>query len=162
MFRLERSINIKAPPEKVWTVIQDASRRAEWDARVKSARRTSSGPMGGGSTFDMVYNFFGVEMPMRMEYIAWKPFTHSAVRTTSTSRMNATIAGTWNFLAEADGSTTWTTIVSLKSTARFGCGLIEQISGRYTDRLTVISQRHLKALIEREEGGEQGASTRAR
>jgi uncharacterized protein YndB with AHSA1/START domain len=153
-FRLERSINIKAPPEAVWNVIQDASRRHEWDARVKSARRTSSGPMGSGATFDMVYDFYGFAMPMSMEYIAWRPFTHSAVRTISTGRMTGTIAGTWNFTKEPDGSTTWTTIVSLKSGARLGGTLIEQISGRTTDHLTAISQKRLKALIEGEAGSE--------
>jgi hypothetical protein len=98
----------------------------------------------------MVYDLFGFDAPMHMQYISWQPFTHSAVRSTSAGLLQGSLAGTWNFRPEADGSTTWTTKINLKSDAKRFPRLIEKALGRYTDYLTRRSQERLKTLIESE------------
>jgi uncharacterized protein YndB with AHSA1/START domain len=147
-YKIARSINIKRSPEQVWRVIQDPARRIEWDARVKSCRQTSPGDLRLGSTFDMIYDLYGFKMPMTLEYISWQPFTQSAVRSTSAGLLRGSLAGTWLFVEELDGSTTWTTKISLRSESNYFAKLIEQTFGRYTGYLTAISQERLKRLVE--------------
>jgi hypothetical protein len=44
------TIDISAPPAKVWAVMSDIERWHEWTASITSVTRTSAGPLGVGST----------------------------------------------------------------------------------------------------------------
>lgn len=44
------SIDIPAPPARVWEVMCDIERWPEWTASITSITRTSAGPLGVGST----------------------------------------------------------------------------------------------------------------
>lgn len=147
-YKIERSITIAASPEAVWSIIQDPTRRTEWDARVIACRQTSDGEVQLGTSFEMVYNLFGLRIPMAMEYIAWHPFTQSAVSATSNGFSKESLAGTWLFTREPDGKTTWTTKINLRSEGGPFSRLLEWVYGRYTDHLTVLSQKCLKKLVE--------------
>ena len=150
-YKITRSTNIKSSPERVWRVIQEPRRRVEWDARVNSCNKTSPGDVQLGSRFDIIYNLYGYRMQLSLVYIAWQPFVHSAVRSTSTGGglLRGSLAGTWLFIEEPDGSTTWKTQISLSSESKYFSKVVEQVLGRYTDYLTDISQECLKRLIER-------------
>ena len=147
-YRIESSITIMAPPEVVWTTIQDVSRRLEWDARINSVELLTPLPIGKGSRTHLSYRMFGFPMQIDIEMIAWNPPLKSAVKGTVVGS-DDTIAASWHLTPHANGSTTWTTKLVLKSRGRFAW-LREQLNGRVTKHLTVVSQANLKRLIESE------------
>lgn len=147
-YRIEGSITIAAPPEVVWNVVQDVSRRIEWDARVRSVTLQTPLPMGKGSRTLIDYASMGLPMQIEIEMVSWQPPRRSGVRGQVLGTAD-TVAGSWNFEQQADGATTWTTRIVLTSQGRFAW-LREQVMGRYTAYLTAVSQRNLKRLIEGE------------
>jgi hypothetical protein len=50
MRRFATTIDIDAPPAAVWAVMSDIERWSQWTASISSVERTSSGPLGVGST----------------------------------------------------------------------------------------------------------------
>lgn len=154
-YRIQNSVTIMAPPEVVWATIQDVSRRLEWDARITSVELLTPLPIGRGSRTLLQYRMLGVPMTLSIEMVAWQPPHKSAVKA-SFHKGDDTLAGSWQLNRNADGSTTWTTTLVLKGQGRFAW-LREQINGRVTERLTVLSQANAKRLIEREYAAEAQA-----
>lgn len=146
-YRIESSVTIMAPPEVVWTTIQNVSRRLEWDARITSVELLTPPPIGKGARTFLKYRMLGMPLALTIEMITWQPPHKSAVKGSAGGKDS--IAASWHLTPSADGSTTWTTKLVLKSQGRFAW-LREQISGRATARLTILSQGNAKRLIEGE------------
>ncbi len=59
MTKVEESIIINRPVEAVWKFLSNIENMPKWDRGVIEARQTSEGPMGVGSTVQIVRQFFG-------------------------------------------------------------------------------------------------------
>ena len=63
MARIDESIEIKVPVEKVFAITTDASRWSTWHTAIPEAEQTSGGPVGIGTTFKGVTRLMGRSMP---------------------------------------------------------------------------------------------------
>lgn len=97
---LQATIDIAAPPEKVWEIISDLKRMGEWSPQCRKMR--VSGPVGHGTkTFNINRRGF-MFWPTTSKVVAFEPNKQLAFRINE----NKTI---WSYdLAEADGVTTVT------------------------------------------------------
>jgi hypothetical protein len=147
-YRIERSIDIATPAQFLWDVVQDVSRRIEWDARVITCEIVTDGPFGKGSQALIGYNLFGARMEVVMEMVAWAPPRKSAAR--ALPNPMGSLAGSWHFVEHPDGSTTFTTKIVIRCETGILRGLRQHVLGWYLDRLTARSQAQLKTLVEAE------------
>lgn len=86
---LDRTIVVPGDIEKVFEYIADFSNTAEWDPGIVSARRTSPGPVAPGSTFELVAEFMGRQLPTTYEVVSMDP-PHRIVVRGGTSRFTST------------------------------------------------------------------------
>jgi len=62
MAKVEASVEIKRPVEKVFTYTTDANNWPKWQSIIPKAEQTSQGPVGVGTTFKGVSHMMGVNM----------------------------------------------------------------------------------------------------
>lgn len=73
MYEFENSIFINRPPQDVFNVIIDLDKQPLWQSMVESAKFTSNGPIGVGSTMKAVARFLGREFETEIQVTAWDP-----------------------------------------------------------------------------------------
>lgn len=73
MQRVEGSARIPAPPEAVFAYLADLDNVADWQGGVTSARRTSDGPMGIGSTAIVIRELMGQRLEAPLTVNAYEP-----------------------------------------------------------------------------------------
>ena len=56
---LDRTITVPGDPEAIFDYVADFSTTQEWDPGIESARKTSEGPVGLGSEFELTAVFMG-------------------------------------------------------------------------------------------------------
>lgn len=64
MTRIEERIEVARPIEEAFDYLADFSTTAEWDPGIVEARRGEDGPIGVGSTFHLVSEFNGRQLPL--------------------------------------------------------------------------------------------------
>jgi uncharacterized protein YndB with AHSA1/START domain len=79
MGRLQQEIVVAAPPEAVFAFLADPERLPEWSTGVLSVRRTSSGPVGVGSTSEIEVEAFGVRQTLIGRCLTYEPHRRLAV-----------------------------------------------------------------------------------
>lgn len=86
---LDRSIVVRGEVASAFAYVADFSNAAEWDPGIETARRTSPGPVGVGSTFELVAEFMGRKLVTTYEVIEHEPPQRVVVRG-GTSRFTST------------------------------------------------------------------------
>lgn len=138
MIRISKSVTVATPLEEVFSYLADFSNTAEWDPGVESAEHTTGGDIGPASTFHLVTNFRGRQIPVDYEIASYDPpnrlvFTGDGKRFEGTDDIQ---------LTPVDDNTTkvtWTADFGLKGAAR----LMEPfLKGTFDD----ISQHALDGL----------------
>jgi carbon monoxide dehydrogenase subunit G len=64
---VNKTVHISRPPEEVFDYLAAFETTAEWDPGIVEATRTSEGPIGVGSKFDLVSDFLGRKIPVSYE-----------------------------------------------------------------------------------------------
>lgn len=71
--RFESSIDIDAPPEKVWTLIDKLEQWPQWMPSIKKIERVSKGPLTAGSQLSVTAKVSGLTVKLLMTIIKFVP-----------------------------------------------------------------------------------------
>jgi uncharacterized protein YndB with AHSA1/START domain len=99
--KIERSVKINAPPEKVFGLLTDREQVPKWNKLIKEARVTSTQQTGVGSTVHYVGEAGGAQGEWDIETTEWVKNKKYATRTTSG---DVAMLVTWT-LKEVNGGT---------------------------------------------------------
>ena len=79
MSTAEFSVEVDAPPEKVWEVVSQPANIPHWEKHVVSVRVPDKS-LGKGSRYTVVMAFMAVRVNVRGEILAWEPPWHATIR----------------------------------------------------------------------------------
>ena len=79
MSTAEFSVEVDAPPEKVWEVVSQPANIPHWEKHVVNVRVPDES-LGKGSRYTVVMGFMGVRVTVRGEILAWEPPWHARIR----------------------------------------------------------------------------------
>lgn len=138
MIRISKSVDVARPVEDVFAYLADFTNTAEWDPGVLRAEKTSAGEVGPASTFRLITDFKGREIPVDYEIASYDPpnrlvFVGDGKRFEGTDDIQLSPAG-------EDGTrVTWTADFKMKGLASmlepFLRGTFEDISQHAMDGL---------------------------
>jgi uncharacterized protein YndB with AHSA1/START domain len=77
MSTAEFSVEVDAPPERVWTIVSDPANIPHWERHVVSVHVPDAG-LGEGSRYTVVMAFMGVKV--RGEILEWESPSHARIR----------------------------------------------------------------------------------
>jgi uncharacterized membrane protein len=83
MARMEASVEIKRPVEKVFAYTTDAKSWPKWQSVIPKAEQTSQGPVGVGTTFKGVSHLMGLSMNWTAQATEYAPTKHFGKNITS-------------------------------------------------------------------------------
>ena len=110
MARIEESVEIKSPVDKVFTYTTDAKLWSKWEAIVPKAEQTSQEPLVIGTTFKGTVHMMGVTMNWTAEATQYEPNKQFAKIITSASL----IVDQHNTYQAIDGRVKFTVIYDIK------------------------------------------------
>jgi uncharacterized protein YndB with AHSA1/START domain len=135
------SIEIDAPPERVWSVIEPIERHVDWMADAVAIRFEGDQTRGAGTRFVCDTKVGPISLQDRMEITEWEPPHRMGVRHSGL----VTGSGVFELTAiDLGRRTRFTWSESLDFPWYFGGPVGEYIGGRWVLRL--IWQRNLNAL----------------
>jgi uncharacterized protein YndB with AHSA1/START domain len=141
MGRIGVSIEIDAPPERVWEVVEPIERHVEWMADATEIRFESDQRRGIGTRFVCDTKVGPITLQDHMEITEWEPGRRMGVR------HNGAVSGTGVFELtpiDFDRRTRFTWTEDLKFPWYLGGPAGEYLGGRWVMRL--IWQRNLRTL----------------
>jgi uncharacterized membrane protein len=146
--RIEKSIEINQPVEKVFEFVWNPENDPLWQTQVREAKITSDGPLGVGSTTSQTAHFLGrsiettgeITEHVQNQKFAWK----------STSGPVAG-EGLFTFESVADGQTKFTMAVDLDIGGFFK--VAEPLVARSSKRQVDANLANLKDLLEADADG---------
>lgn len=104
MSRVDASIHIDAPPEKVWEVVMDPRRLSEWVTIHRRLRGADEGQPRIGFQMHQQVHLRGVSLDVHWELVECKPHRHAVWEGRGPARSHARTE--YTLTAEAGGSAT--------------------------------------------------------
>lgn len=72
MTRAEASVEVEAPPQRVWEVASDPANLPNWEKHIEHVDLPPGG-LGPGARYSVVMRFMGVRAKIRAEVLEWEP-----------------------------------------------------------------------------------------
>ncbi len=79
MTTVEVSIEVDAPPERVWDVVSQPANLPHWDRHIESVRVPKDG-LGPGVCYEVALRFIAVRATVGAEVLEWEPPWRAKVR----------------------------------------------------------------------------------
>jgi carbon monoxide dehydrogenase subunit G len=139
--QVSKSVFIPKSAAEVFAYLADFSNTAEWDPGVAEATQTSEGPVGLGSTFDLVALFRGRRVPVRYEVTLYEPSS----RVVLVGR-NKNFTGTDDIGVEAEGDGTrvsWNADFQMNGPAK----LLQPFLGGVFEKLSIEAMEGLERTL---------------
>jgi carbon monoxide dehydrogenase subunit G len=76
---VEVSVEVEAPPERVWAIVSDPKNLAHWDRHIVSVRLPPDG-FAPGVGYEVTMGFMGVRSVVKVEILEWEPPWRSRLR----------------------------------------------------------------------------------
>jgi hypothetical protein len=140
-----------APREVVWGMIHNVARRCEWDPWVIDVTPVTPLPPKRGTRLRLTYQWLLRRAWLDLDYIVWNPPERSAVQSARCSGGSVirSMSRSWNLHDNGDGTTVWTTVVTLRCGGPLGLPARIFLPG-YLMRLIERGHQNMKRLIEAE------------
>ena len=78
--RVDASIEIDAPPDRVWPIATDPYLASRWNSNVVSVSNVSPGPVRVGTRWTQVVRILGIDKTMQAEVVECSPPWRGVVR----------------------------------------------------------------------------------
>jgi uncharacterized protein YndB with AHSA1/START domain len=72
MTKVEASVEVDAPPERVWEVTSDPANLPNWEKHIEHVDLPPGG-LGSGSRYTVLMRFMAVRATVRAEVLEWEP-----------------------------------------------------------------------------------------
>lgn len=141
MTKVSKSVFIAKPTDEVFAYLADFSNTAEWDPGVAEASQTSEGPVGPGSTFDLVTLFRGRRVP-----VTYKVTVYDPPRRVVLVGDNKNFTGTDDIGVAPEGNGTrvaWNAEFQMKGLAK----LLQPFLGNVFEKLSVEAMEGLETTL---------------
>jgi hypothetical protein len=142
--RFEHAAVVDGPPEQVFWLTQDYSRRLTWDPFLRRAEL-----LGGAASPSVGVRTWCVSrlgLGMETEYVSFVPPRLAAVKMTRGPRFLETFGGTWEFESVGADKTQVTFRYFLDVRPRWLAGVIEPLARRW---FSLETKRRLAALAKK-------------
>lgn len=145
--KFEHSAVVDAPPEVVFELTQDYSKRLAWDPFLREARLLGGAatPAVGVRAWCVARAGFGMET----EYVSYSPPRVVAVKMTRGPWLLSAFAGTWEFEPADSGSTRVTFRYNLRVRPGWAAWALEPLARRWFSRETRLRVVALREAIAR-------------
>ena len=110
MARIEESVEIKRPADKVFAYTTDAKSWPKWQSTIPEAEQTSQGPVGVGTTFKGTIRMMGLSMKWTAKATEYEPNRKFGKNITSGSMT----VEQHNTYAPIEGGTKFTIVYNMK------------------------------------------------
>jgi uncharacterized protein YndB with AHSA1/START domain len=78
--RIGVSVEVDAPPERVWAIASDPRRLPRWERHIVSIEDVPPGGLAKGVTYTVVMRFVAVRARVHAEVLEWSPPGYASVR----------------------------------------------------------------------------------
>ena len=148
MARLQHELFINAPPERVFAVLAEPERTLEYSPNVLAIRRTSEGPIGVGSTTDVVVKALGVEQHAVGRCMLFDPPRRLVID--SQTRLGARSRSDTQLIPERGGTLLRASLEYVVPGGGVGKLLDRLVAERQTRQYFELGLARLKQLVEAE------------
>ena len=145
--KVDRTIEIKAPPQRVWALLMDPRRLEDWVSVHKSLKEAPDGQLRKGSQLTQCLHLAGTNFNVHWKVDQAEAPKRAVWEGRGPMRSKASVV--YDLEPAGDGHTRFHYVNEFKSPGGPLGGLVDRITGGTAERAANKTLDNLKALLER-------------